>query len=91
MIAFAGATNELPAAGFGDAAFVGDVDGLYGDWVVGDVVGVAVVPARSATWSGRGPGPGRQGKGLLRPVARWRDDPFNCWASDPQPHIDRAL
>jgi len=43
MIALRGATKEHPGR-IGDAALVGDVDVLRGDWIVGDADGVTVIP-----------------------------------------------
>jgi 4-hydroxy-4-methyl-2-oxoglutarate aldolase len=43
MIALRGATKELPGQ-IGGSAIVGDVDVHHGDWIVGDVDGVVVIP-----------------------------------------------
>jgi 4-hydroxy-4-methyl-2-oxoglutarate aldolase len=43
MIALRGATKELPGE-IGGSAVVGDVDVHQGDWIVGDVDGVVVIP-----------------------------------------------
>ncbi len=43
MVALRGATKQEPGR-IGDAALVGDVDVMTGDWIVGDSDGVTVVP-----------------------------------------------
>ncbi|HTL84236.1 MAG TPA: RraA family protein [Acidimicrobiia bacterium] len=47
MIALRGATKELPGE-IGGRASVGDVDVHHGDWIVGDVDGVVVIPHAQA-------------------------------------------
>ncbi len=71
-LALTGASKERPGA-VGRPATVGDVAVEPGDWIVGDVDGVVVLPGAALdVGARRGPRPCRQGSRPVRGAARWQ-------------------